>query len=403
MSDFKKDWNILVGDCRERLKDLPDESVHMIWTSPPYFNLRDYDEEDQIGLEPTPEDFVEALAEVMRECKRVLRDDGTLWLNLGDSYDPKGNLRGIPWKVVFALQEDGWVLRKDIIWAKGLSGQENLRNTVIRSAINIGLSQDKALRLADDIDPYVGNVMPEPVKNRPVSSHEYLFFFSKGDSYFYDADAVRERHKLKYVQKRGSESFSSGTKTNDNSRKDRKQDFVKRYSGMPIGNPLGKTLRDVWCILTRSFKGAHFATAPEELVEMCVKLATSEQGCCPVCLSPFERYWVNEDSVRSGKIDVSNSEFEWKPPCTCETKVSDPCTVLDPFMGAATTLLVANKLGRKGIGIELNPEYVEISEKRLAEYTREVYDQWDDRYIPLESDAELPDELSVNDLFGNDE
>jgi len=232
---------ILIGDARKRLAELPAGSVRTCITSPPYFGLRDYGESDQIGLEKTPEAYVKEMLLVFREVRQVLADDGTLWLNLGDTYTSKGNLIGIPWRVAFAFQADGWILRSDIIWQKP-------------------------------------NVMPESTKNRPTKSHEHLFLFAKSTKYFYDVDSIREpisavsiaRSKYAFNTERPSAKTTGGIHVEE--------------MGERFVNPKGRNKRDVWTIPTASFKGAHFAVMPEALVEPCV-LAGSEAG--DTVLDPF--------------------------------------------------------------------------------------------------------------------
>jgi DNA modification methylase len=259
---------VIQGDVREVLKTLDDKSVQCVVTSPPYWGLRDYGVDDQLGLEATPEEFVENMVDVFREVKRVLRNDGTLWLNLGDTFFNK-NLLGMPWRVALALQADGWYLRSDIIWNKP-------------------------------------NPMPEPVKDRPTKAHEYIFLLTKSAKYYYDAEAIKENGE-----------YPAGTKAAKGSAKRYSTDLVnsrppeyKVYDGL-------RNKRSVWRITTKPYKGAHFATFPEELPETCIKAGTQ-------------------------KGDV----------------------VLDIFAGSGTTLRVASKLGRKVIGIELNPEYIKILKKR---------------------------------------
>ena len=296
---------VIQGDVREVLKTLDEESVQCVVTSPPYWGLRDYGVDDQLGLEATPEEFVENLVEVFKEVKRVLRKDGTVWLNLGDSYASgksrysskpqtiaKGkshdepmdgkkpdlyyhpvlkdkDLIGIPWRVALALQADGWYLRSDIIWNKP-------------------------------------NPMPESVTDRPTKSHEYIFLLTKSAKYYYDHEAIKEKGE-----------YPAGTKAAKGSTKRYSTDLVnsrppeyKVYDGT-------RNKRSVWKITTKPYKEAHFATFPEELPKTCIKAGTK-------------------------RGDV----------------------VLDIFAGSGTTLRVASKLGRKGIGIELNPEYIKILKKR---------------------------------------
>lgn len=300
--DIKTNYT-LIGDVREKLKELPDKSIQMCVTSPPYYALRDYGESNQLGLEDTPEEFVENMVEVFAEVYRVLRDDGTLWLNLGDSYagnnsrasqggragygtkregvfqvgksyKPK-SLMGIPWKVAIALQEWGWILRQDIIWAKK-------------------------------------NCMPESVKDRFTKNHEYIFLLSKQPKYFFN-------QVLEPVKQVSIERAKSPMKHRTISTKGVKYDLsdnpnrVVRADGM-------KNKRSVWNMRTASYKEAHFAVFPPELAETCIK-AGSDEG------------------------DI----------------------VLDCFMGSGTTAMVAQDLFRKWIGVELNPEYEKLIRKRTAQ------------------------------------
>ena len=296
---------ILVGDVRDKLADLEDESVHCVVTSPPYWGLRDYGVVGQIGLEPDFRDYIATMVDVFREVRRVLRRDGTLWLNLGDTYatrpygdrhtfDPKYNgrvrasgypnrsgpqngvkhkdLLGMPWRVAFALQEDGWWLRQDIIWSKP-------------------------------------NPMPESVTDRCTKAHEYLFLLSKSAKYYYDAKAILENCS---ENSHGSPNVNPGKKN------------VVREDGGSLGRwtetdkKNGRNKRSIWAVATQPFAGAHFAAFPPALVEPCILAG------CPV----------------GG-------------------------TVLDPFGGAGTTGLVADRLGRNVILIELNPEYAEMARRRI--------------------------------------
>lgn len=341
---------ILIGDVREQLRTLPDNSVNCVVTSPPYWGLRDYGTatwkdgdsncdhshflggngeksvkqvtssgtqkyyyrdickkcgakrtDNQLGLEPTPDEYVANMVEVFREVRRILSDDGTLWLNIGDSYSGSGkgtagnlgkkhnerhlehktgglvpegtkpkDLVGIPWMLAFALRADGWYLRQDIIWAKP-------------------------------------NPMPESVTDRCTRSHEYVFLLSKSRKYYYNSQAVKEPAVTGKWDKMppigGVKHLDNGNPT---------------YSGnQPAGDGL-RNRRDVWNIPTKPFKGAHFAVMPERLVEPCILAGCPEGG-----------------------------------------------VVLDPFFGSGTVGVVATKHNRKYIGVELNPEYVEIAKKRL--------------------------------------
>lgn len=297
-------WKILTGDCRERLAELDERSVHTVVTSPPYFGLRDYGADGQIGLEEKPEEFIAELVDVFRTVRRVLRDDGTLWLNLGDSYADRANRRsdgesfradradvvpakrntlgngikakdliGIPWAVAFALRADGWYLRSDIVWHKP-------------------------------------NPMPESVTDRPTRSHEHIFLLSKCPRYYYDADAIREPLSGRTLAD-GRTPRSRPGHSNEPS----------TFPGHPLpSNPDGRNKRDVWTVSTKPFGGAHFATFPPDLIEPCV-LAGSPHGG----------------------------------------------TVLDPFAGAGTTGVVAARHGRSFVGIELNAEYAEMARRRIRD------------------------------------
>ena len=312
---------IYQGDCLEILPTLDAESVQCCVTSPPYYGLRDYGVNGQIGLEDTPEAYVAKLVDVFQEVKRVLRDDGVLWLNLGDSYANNSNgsnpsptsclgsgpngaskyrddctyatkrvpaglkpkdLCGIPLREDFALQADGWYLRQDIIWAKP-------------------------------------NPMPESVKDRCTKSHEYIFLLTKSARYFYDASAIRE--PAQYGEQHANKATSWGT-----NRKHPNKANVADYAFIGDNHTCHKSddgtfernRRSVWTIATKPYKEAHFATFPEEIPRTCI-LAGSKKGD----------------------------------------------TILDPFSGAGTTGVVAEKLGRKYIGIELNPQYTKLAEDRI--------------------------------------
>ncbi|PTX49122.1 DNA methylase [Gemmobacter caeni] len=371
---------LLAGDCIAGMKTLPDGCVHTCITSPPYFGLRDYGHEDQIGLEETPEQFVSRLVEVFREVRRVLRDDGTLWLNLGDSYSGAaagkrtgGNLAewknggrrnpdvgetghkkpgqskqllGIPWRVAFALQADGWYLRQDIIWSKP-------------------------------------NPMPESVKDRCTKAHEYIFLFSKSPRYFFDHEAIKEDA---VGQASGNLARKSRPSQSSLGRGDQK-------GSVPWEGGSLRSRRSVWTVTTKPFKGAHFATFPPDLIEPCV-MAGAPERCCSACGAPQERvvekttsFWggsgragrTAEDVNASGKWAgqqygknlklgplVTSETVGWRPTCVCDAGAPVGGTVLDPFFGAGTTGLVAQMNNRSWIGCELNPKYVEMARGRLG-------------------------------------
>jgi DNA modification methylase len=296
------------GDCIEVLRTLPDESVQCCVTSPPYWGLRDYGHDSQIGLEATPEAYVGRMVEVFREVRRVLREDGTLWLNLGDSYagnatsggqnkndggpavrvsgvptktgdnlKPK-DLVGIPWRVALALQADGWYLRQDIIWHKP-------------------------------------NPMPESVTDRCTKAHEYVFLMAKSERYYYDAEAVSEASKYPEDNRKARQKASDYESMMGNSGQIR-----------AVINPKGarsyltRNRRSVWTVTTKPYGGAHFAVMPPDLVKPCILAGCPEGG-----------------------------------------------VVLDPFMGSGTVAAVAQDAGRRAIGIELNPEYCKLIAKRFKQ------------------------------------
>jgi len=224
---------ILQGNCLDKLKDLPEQSVNTCITSPPYFGLRNYQEEEQLGMENTPEEFVENLVEVFREVKRVLRDDGTVWLNLGDTFLKNKQLGCIPFKTAIALQQDGWYLRQDIIWHKP-------------------------------------NPMPESVTDRCTKAHEYIFLLSKNPKYYFDNEAIKEDAK-----------FPDGP---NSPHKIKAVENVYSANLQKIGANPKKNKRSVWTVTTKPFKGAHFATFPMDLIEPCVLAGCPKGG---TVLDPF--------------------------------------------------------------------------------------------------------------------
>ncbi len=230
---------IHTGNCLDILPTLPAQSVHCVVTSPPYWRLRDYGHADQIGQERTPHKYVEKMVAVFREVRRVLRDDGTVWLNLGDTYGSKKQLVGTPWRVAFALQDDGWYLRQDIIWHKP-------------------------------------NPMPESVTDRCTKAHEYVFLLTKQPRYYYDAEAVKEENS--------PTSKMGGVYANDS----KQTQCGNGHSGIAAEGKIniwaGRNRRSVWTVTTSPYKGAHFATMPPKLVEPCVLAGCPVGG---VVLDPF--------------------------------------------------------------------------------------------------------------------
>lgn len=273
---------IICSDAEAALRGLSDETVDIVVTSPPYYNQRDYSTPDQIGHEPTPELYIGRLRRVFRECYRVLRPCGTLWLNLGDKYDG-GRLLGMPWRVALMLQDDGWILRSDIIW-------------------------------------YKPNAMPASITTRPTTDHEYVFFLTKSQSYYYDADAIREPHVTftdKSRMKGGRGHFGKRGGTPENGKN---QGNPNLHNGRwdQAFHPKGRNRRTVWEIPLSKFPEAHFAVFPEKLVELCLQAGSPRDG-----------------------------------------------VVLDPFLGSGTTAVVAFRLGRHYIGIDCSPKYCNMAKTRL--------------------------------------
>jgi|TARA_R100001530_G_scaffold119140_1_gene86291 DNA modification methylase len=361
---------ILVGDVFDKLRELPDESVHCVVTSPPYWGLRDYSVAGQIGLEPTVGEHIEVMVRVFREVRRVLRKDGTVWLNYGDCYhNIRTHMQGganratrhqglkekdlcmMPARLAIALQEDGWWIRSEIIWAKP-------------------------------------NPMPESVTDRPTSSHEKVFLLTKSARYFYDSEAVRVP-AARPDWRDESDSVTTNPCRNDggNTKRNPKRDKQTRRGSTPRHD--GANLRNVWHIATRSYPGAHFATFPPALVEPCIKAGTSEKGVCPECGVPWVRETETGELSGEAKIHthgrpaadergVSGSSalrtngrtwreiktLGWSLSCECGG-VPVPAVVLDLFAGSGTVGLVADRLDRDSILIELNPDYAEMARQRL--------------------------------------
>ncbi len=386
---------ILLSDARKI--PLADKSIDCCVTSPPYYGLRDYGNNNQIGLEPTLQGYIEQMVLVFREVWRVMKDEGTLWLNLGDGYcgggrgghvdrmtsknwDPKyppskipnglktKDLMGIPWRIAFALQDDGWYLRSDIIWSKP-------------------------------------NPMPESVKDRPTRAHEYIFLLSKNKRYYYDNEAIKEPMKdVTYFrltqpnfdnQTGGPKDPKTGNRSHRKTLNNQKEKLVKQekwktrqegYEEWKKTNT-GRNKRTVWTVTTKPYKGAHFATFPPDLIEPCILAGTSEKGVCPDC----GKAWVRDiekidngpritrdnmieeypDRNTSGQMNTKDMKTipriykGWNPQCECGLDPV-PATVLDPFFGSGTTGQVAIKHRRKFVGLDISMDYIELAKKRTS-------------------------------------
>lgn len=436
MIEFRNE--VLVGDALERLRDLPAGSIHCVVTSPPYWALRDYGTEGQLGLEPTPELYVEAMVDIFREIWRVLRSDGTVWLNIGDTYagsgkgpsnNPKASghgkasdgsrnagqfangqaptkwigvpigvkakdLVGIPWTLALALRAAGWYLRRDVIWSKP-------------------------------------NPMPESVDDRPTSSHEYVFMLTKAERYFYDAEAVKEPNAsspsgLRKMREQRDRIGGKAKTLIDPYNKASSATNIGQKRG--VGSPNGRRRRSVWEIATEPNREEHFAAFPRALVKVCIAASSSERGACAKCGAPWARViekiatgktrprakaglGLKHSRETRGILAEITGEFQegvqtrtigWRPTCDDfddfyralprakrpETRRRQDLTgswwsrarsrpgldswpversiVLDPFFGIGTTGLVALTMFRDFVGIELNPKYARIAERRLA-------------------------------------
>lgn len=467
---------VLHGHALDVLRTLPPNTVQTCITSPPYWALRAYGTEPQVwggwpecahvwgddglccevrwaglrpdgapglgcgawhgelGLEPTPQLYVEHLVSVFREVRRVLRPDGTLWLNLGDSmardssvrwdntmhreagwksdqatrsspnattagYKPK-DLLGIPWMAAFALRNDGWYLRSDNIWAKGVSGQKELTAQLRLALKKAGLTPDQVHKTLAHVEPYVGNCMPESVKDRTTKSHEYVFLLSKGKHPYCDMSEVRESNAASsFKDKRigkdrpadfalAESRFGAGTSAS------------RRYARNATGDLSGRNRRSVWLIPPTPYKGCHCATMPPALVEPCLLAATSPRGQCSVCGKPWVATRVKgEPLVEQQRASGADAAGEyhgegtkdyaeglaqdpsdvkrrilagmvqktatWGPSCACVNVPVEPQTVLDPFGGSGTTAMVAAKHGRRAITIELNARYLPLIDQRV--------------------------------------
>lgn len=321
---------VLVGDAREKLPRMTAASVDCVITSPPYFRLRDYDAAGQIGLEPTVDEWVQALRGVMREVARILKPTGSVWLNLGDSYSrhlrdgasPKSLLFG-PERIALALIEDGWAIRSKVVWAKS-------------------------------------NPMPTSVRDRLSCTWEVLYLAVRSRTYHFDLDAIRIPHRSRLA--RPSAAAERRARSNNGAPawagplagNNRGIDGLKAR-GM-VGHLLGKNPGDVWTLATSNYRGEHHAGFPHDLIRRPL-LASCPERVCTICGVPWDR-----DRVRSlGRLAVLGA---LRPQCDCAASWQ-PGLVLDPFMGAGTVALAAEAHSRDWLGIELNPEFARLAEQRI--------------------------------------
>jgi len=380
------------GNALDVMASLPAESVDCCVTSPPYWGLRKYDGagENPYGLEPTPELYVQHTLDFLRAIRRVLKDSGTVWWNIGDSYagsgkgqmasgehatkhgekqhTNKGTLCGglgtdygdlkpkdlclIPFRVALAAQADGWWVRSVIIWAKA-------------------------------------NPMPESVRDRPTESHEYILMLTKKGTYYFDQEAVREPH-IGGLQ--GGRQYAQAKGLKREKRNENGQPSGQGHNMYALDNPNGRNIRTVWNINTEPYPEAHFATFPTEIPKRCILAGTSEKGVCEKCGKPWERMIQKGLTAHDGATDCSYEKgttanrlallrqaarqrggeyaneaktLGWQPTCKCGGPTI-PATVLDPFSGSGTTGMVAKQLGRKGILIDTSAKYCELARKRVG-------------------------------------
>ena len=370
-------------DVLDALREIPDATVQCCVTSPPYYGLRDYKVAGQIGLEPTLDEFLSRLVAVFREVRRVLHPTGIAWVNMGDSYgqnqggkvgtkpgtkckprdgmpsswgaglatpiDRKANglreksLLNVPYRLAFALADDGWLHRDTVIWHKPAP-------------------------------------MPESVRDRCTKAWEPIFMFTRQPRYFADMEGVRMRAVSAPHAPKNRATADAGHLRNDIG-----TEAMGRVWGTTHSN-----LRNVWRMSSEPYKGAHFATFPSELPRRCLKIGTSPRGCCPTCRAPWVRVTeriagkpntalavyqrARNDGATSGGVDNSTlggshggrSTTGWKPICRCPASDPVPCLVLDPFSGSGTTMRVAAELGLDGIGIDLSDDYLHLARERVG-------------------------------------
>lgn len=325
---------ILIGDAYEHLTGLPSDSIDVVITSPPYFALRDYGHDGQLGLETTVDDWVHSLLKVCGELKRVLKPTGGFWLDVGDSYSHqlsegarKKSLLLAPQRLALALSAEGWIVRNHIIWAKT-------------------------------------NPMPSNVTDRLSNTHESIYFFTSKERYFFDLNAIREQHKEDRAHGRAKHGGAAVYPPPQSlpRRSGRNQDvntgLDKLKAADAPGHPLGKNPGDVWQLGTASYHGDHFATFPTKLVERPL-LATCPERVCVRCGQPWQRA---KQAIHGRLLAVG----PLKPACTCRANWR-PGVVLDPFMGSGTVAVVAEQHRRDWVGIELSPAYAALAERRVRD------------------------------------
>jgi len=315
---------ILAGDALTRLQALPDAYVDSIVTSPPYFRLRNYGHDDQLGLESHVNEWVARIRSLLHEAARVLVPTGTVWLNLGDSFSTharegatRKSLLMAPERLALGLSEDGWVIRNKIVWAKT-------------------------------------NTIPSSVTDRLATKHEVIYLLARSTKYYFDLHSLREPHTSSPPKPRAART-SAGRPDWLGPNSDGDRGLAALHAAGLRGHPLGKNPGDVWTLAVSSYRGAHFATFPVVLAQRMV-LAGTPEARCQNCRSPYRR------PVR--RLGAVATRLALQSMCDCDAG-SEPGLVLDPFMGSGTTAVAAERLGRNWLGIELNPDYVALAEERI--------------------------------------
>ena len=370
---------------------MPSKSVHCVVTSPPYYALRDYGETGQIGLENTIQEYIQTMVKVFQEVSRVLRDDGVCWVNIGDTYAGGGrggnqehyqwgdihgvkspkelkqkNMMLIPQRLIIALQDDGWIIRSDIIWHKP-------------------------------------NPMPESVKDRPTKAHEHIFLLTKSPKYYYDAEAIKEPAVYPHNEEKSATTRKRMPTDKVNGIRDRTKSYNKK-----------RNKRSVWSIPTHSYSGAHFATFPPKLPEICIKAGTSDHGVCSGCGAGWIRVvqktgtggksWHSHiddlkgerktidgkpagSHIRENYYKLRSKTKGWEPGCDCNAEIV-PAIVVDPFNGSGTTPAKAQELGRIGVGFDLSFQYCKLALERTGQ---QQWSEWVDGICADDDDlSDLP-------------
>lgn len=396
-------YEILVGNALDRLREMPNQSVHCIATSPPYFGLRSYNGGSaEIGIERSPKEYIANLVTVFSECFRVLRDDGILWLNVGDTYAAQKGGSRMPAQTVAGGK--GGKGRDEAF--RGMGGEE--QKPAHRNASAIGFKHkermgiphrlvfslmDSGWTFRDEIVWYKRSTMPESVIDRCTKAHEMVFMLTKKSRYFYDSMAIKDE----------AAKGASGSKFNEGKTADH---LLGRASAKEREEMEFKNKRSVWDIPSQpSIKDdqKHFAMWPQKLVEPMILAGTSAEGCCPKCQAPWvritkrtkrKRVRPNELTKRTGEAGTGNScantvagvdveTMGWEPSCKCGIAEKIPCTVLDPFLGSGTTVAVAIKHGRRGVGIELNPEYAKMAGRKIEKSISNTYGMFEEIELDL--------------------